>query len=170
MQQQRRSGTGSEVEIPDDFLSFCFLLILFLPCGGFLATRTPRPKTATYTHHITVSHHKSNMDKRRTADHPGEVPAKLFGACALVSLLVFLYYLDTGILSSFGLGSLWQHYGQPFEKRENSVLDLTVIRVLIGIGVFAFFNVVVITVHHIVQKVSRSQNLYRKIEHVISPF
>lgn len=54
-------------------------------------------------------------------------------------------------------------------KRGN-LLDNTAIRVLIGVGVFAFLNVLAISVHHIVQKVRRSTNLYRSIEHVVSPF
>ena len=56
------------------------------------------------------------------------------------------------------------------EKKSKSALDLIGVRIVIGIGVFAFINVVVITVHHIVQKVSRSTSTYKEIEHVHSPF
>lgn len=59
---------------------------------------------------------------------------------------------------------------QSLERRGNNPLDSTAIKVVIGVGVFAVINVFVITVHHIVQKVSRASNLYRSIDHVISPF
>ncbi|GEQ69447.1 hypothetical protein JCM33374_g3119 [Metschnikowia sp. JCM 33374] len=55
-------------------------------------------------------------------------------------------------------------------KKHTRILDLTEVRVVIGIGVFAFLNALAITVHHIAQKVSRSSNTYREVEHVYSPF
>lgn len=51
-----------------------------------------------------------------------------------------------------------------------SPLDLTVIRVLLVLAGFMMLNVLVITVHHIVRKVNKSANLYREVDHVISPF
>lgn len=71
----------------------------------------------------------------------------------------------------FTLSDPWHCDNIKMHKRDSSnLLNLTVIRVLIGIGVFAVFNVIAITVHHVVQRISRSQNLYRHIEHVYSPF
>lgn len=55
-------------------------------------------------------------------------------------------------------------------KKSKSVLDLLGVRIVIGIGVFAFINAVAITVHHIVQKVSRSTSTYREVDHVYSPY
>lgn len=49
-------------------------------------------------------------------------------------------------------------------------MDQIGFRVLVGIGVFAVLNVIVITVHHIVQKIARSTNSYKTIDHVVSPF
>lgn len=59
---------------------------------------------------------------------------------------------------------------EPHLVKRSNILDNTAIRVLIGIGVFAVFNVVAITGHHIVQKVSRSSRQYKEIEHNISAF
>lgn len=59
------------------------------------------------------------------------------------------------------------------DKKESSLksfLKTTGFRVLMAIGVFVVLNVVVITVHHIAQKVSRSTSLYKSIDHIVSPF
>lgn len=60
--------------------------------------------------------------------------------------------------------------GEKKTKKKKSILDQTFMRVLIGIGVFALFNVAAITIHHIAQKVGNTSNQYREIEHVYSPF
>lgn len=61
------------------------------------------------------------------------------------------------------------HCGHRLEKRKE-FMDQIGFRVLVGIGVFAVLNVIVITVHHIVQKIARSTNSYKTIDHVVSPF
>lgn len=55
-------------------------------------------------------------------------------------------------------------------SKRKAFTDQIGFRVLVGIGVFAVLNVIVITVHHIVQKIARSTNSYKTVDHVISPF
>ncbi|SGZ58655.1 CIC11C00000003411 [Sungouiella intermedia] len=62
------------------------------------------------------------------------------------------------------------HLNLERRDKKSSILDMTIVQVGIGIGVFAVLNFVAITGHHIVQKVHRSTNLYRSMEHVESPF
>lgn len=56
------------------------------------------------------------------------------------------------------------------KDKDTSLLDNAGIRVLIAIGVFAVLNVVVISVHHIFIKVSKSQDAYKEMGQVMSPF
>lgn len=56
-------------------------------------------------------------------------------------------------------------------KRDSeSLLNLLAIRILIGIGVFAILNVIVVAAHHVAFRVSRSKHQYREMEHTYSPF
>lgn len=108
--------------------------------------------------------------------------AKLFFA-GLVLFVLGAFILVSSEQSVFGSSNSstenWQSvvqglqlYFPVLESRDDlsSVLDLTVVQVAIGIGVFAVLNIVVISIHHIAQKVKRSTSLYRSIEHVESPF
>lgn len=84
------------------------------------------------------------------------------GVLCVVSTYVLLFHTSTG-------AQLLPQKTSMLEKRSNA-LDLTVVRVAIGIGIFAVFNVVAITAHHIVQKISRSTRQYKQIEHTVSAF
>lgn len=108
--------------------------------------------------------------------------AKLFfaGLVLFVVGAVILFCSEKSILgysdfSRENLKSMVQNMNlhlPVLESRDgkSSILDMTVVQVAIGIGVFAVLNIVAITGHHIVQKVRRSTSLYRSIEHVESPF
>lgn len=110
------------------------------------------------------------------------VAAKLFFASLVLFVLgaIILISSDHSVLgpsniSNESLKSVVQGillHPPVLERRDelSSILDLTVVQVAIGIGVFAVLNIVAITIHHIVQKVKRSTSLYRSIEHVESPF
>ncbi|CAH6720741.1 hypothetical protein CLIB1444_04S06854 [[Candida] jaroonii] len=56
------------------------------------------------------------------------------------------------------------------KHKKTKVLDMLVIRIIIGIGAFFFINVVVITIHHIYMLASSSEKNYRSIERTLSPF
>lgn len=56
------------------------------------------------------------------------------------------------------------------KDKHKSLLDNAGIRVLIAIGVFAVLNVVVISIHHVFVRVSKSQNAYKEMGYDMSPF
>ena len=56
------------------------------------------------------------------------------------------------------------------KDKDKSLLDNAGIRVLIAIGVFAVLNVLVISIHHVFVKVSKSQNAYKEMSYDMSPF
>lgn len=106
------------------------------------------------------------------------VAAALFFGSAVFE---WLYSGDSSVnlsgMSRADLESLAQSVAEqlhylPLERRDggSSFLKSTAFKVLMGIAVFAVLNVVAITAHHLVQKVKRSTNLYRSVEHVVSPF
>lgn len=64
---------------------------------------------------------------------------------------------------------LGQESSSHLVKRKEFI-ELIGFRILVGIGVFAVLNIVVIVVHHVVQKIARATNSYKNVDHVISPF
>ncbi|KAF3993917.1 hypothetical protein FT663_01328 [Candidozyma haemuli var. vulneris] len=76
------------------------------------------------------------------------------------------YYRDAALNFS---EKIHRHCGHRLSKRKEFTETIG-FRVLVGIGVFAVLNVIVIVVHHIVQKIARSTNSYKSIDHVVSPF
>lgn len=97
---------------------------------------------------------------------------------ALVGVCVLFYNTFTLAQAEIELFQLIRHGAKPeqsfeerdLDKRGSSILKNTGMQVLIGIGVFAVLNIVVISVHHIAHRIKKNSNLYRSVEHVESPF
>lgn len=76
----------------------------------------------------------------------------------VTSAFTLLYFMGFSDQESSGLS-----------KRDGFV-GSTAFKVLIAVGVFVIINVLAVTFHHIAQKIARSSNLYKSVEHDISPF
>lgn len=90
--------------------------------------------------------------------------------------LATIFAATTYIVLSYGTRLAWSEETTLFTRDDTkssglkSFLKTPGFKVLVAVGVFVVLNVVVITVHHVAQKISRSTNLYRSIDHVVSPF
>lgn len=132
--------------------------------------------------------HSCDLDQSLTSSHSAIHAARLFLTGLVILALGALYYISVrgNSMNNIDLSRMSRaelerisleiaeqlHFAPTLERREKKFdfLHSTATRVLIGIGVSAVLNVVAITGHHIVQKVRRSTNLYRSVEHVVSPF
>lgn len=111
------------------------------------------------------------IQKQRQIKKAQEVPTKYFTIAGVFFLVLVLACHHLEVFPTVSLTSLWHCSVSKIDKRDSQkFLDLTVVRVFLGIGVFAVINAAVIIAHHIIQKIQRSQNLYRQMEHMISPF